>query len=57
MNRNVFIHEIRVVLRLPEFAEKMINKKIFILTSPIGGQFYYVAFHNTRYNLWTNESM
>jgi hypothetical protein len=34
---------------LKNFAEKIINKKMFILTSPIGGKIYYVDFHNTRY--------
>jgi hypothetical protein len=31
------------------FAEKMINKKKIILTSPIGDLIYYVDFHNPRY--------
>jgi hypothetical protein len=39
MNRNVFIHEI--VLRLPEFAEKMINKiVVYLHTNELNTTFF-----------------
>jgi hypothetical protein len=37
---------------LEEFAGKSEKKKLFILMSPIGGEIYYVDFHNTHYNIF-----